>query len=264
MEKQAALRDWEQAEIRRSAAESELIASVPLVMREDDIARYINPSPDTLFQLEYAFYLIGDVRGKEVLEYGSGWGENTIILAHRGAHVHALDISPELMEINRRRMEVNECTSGVRLTVASAYEVPSPDESVDVVFGMAILHHLDLAQAAREVYRVLRPGGRAIFSEPTRSSPTLRVLRRMIPCRLPAHVSPYERPLSLSEIDEFCNRFIPGRSRSFDLPWSRAADRIPFLRPYLRKFRQWDRRLLGHFPQLAYYACVRVFEITKP
>jgi SAM-dependent methyltransferase len=261
---QVGIENWELAEIRRSAAEAELADSNSLLASKENIAKYINPSPDTLFHLEYAFHLLGDVKGQNVLEYGSGWGENTIVLAQRGAHLHALDISPELIAINRRRMEVNGVTNGVRFSVASAYEVPCPDASVDVVFGMMILHHLDLARAAREVYRVLRPGGRGIFSEPMRSSPTLRALRRMIPCPLPAHVSPYERPLLLTEIAEFCKGFVAGRSRSFELPWSRAAERIPFFRTCLMPLRRWDRAMLVRFPWLAYYAAIRVFEIRKP
>jgi 2-polyprenyl-3-methyl-5-hydroxy-6-metoxy-1,4-benzoquinol methylase len=264
METQAVLQEWEQAEIRRSAAEAESADVSSLLASAANMARYVNPPADTLFPLEYAFHLLGDVTGRVVLEYGSGWGENTIVLARRGAQVHALDISPELIEINRRRMQVNGVTSGVRFSVASAYDVPCPESSVDVVFGMAILHHLDLELAAREVYRVLRPGGRAIFSEPMRSSPTLRALRRMIPCRLPANVSPYERPLTLGELAEFSKGFLVGRSRSFELPWSRAAERIPLLRTSLMALRRWDRAMLARFPGLAYYAAVRVFEIRKP
>jgi len=264
MENQAALQEWEQAEIRRSAAEAESADVSSLLASDDNVAKYLNPPSDTLFHLEYAFHLLGDVTGQEVLEYGSGWGENTILLARRGARVHALDISPELIAINRRRMQVNGVTSGVRFSVASAYEVPVPDESVDVVFGMAILHHLDLDLAAREVYRILRPGGRAIFSEPMRSSPTLRALRRMIPCRLPANVSPYERPLTMGELARFSKGFRQGRSRSFELPWSRVAERLPVLRTSLTSLRSWDRAMLARFPGLAYYAAIRVFEIIKP
>jgi SAM-dependent methyltransferase len=263
MEHHAVLQDWEQAEIKRSAAEAESADVSSLLASEDNIRKYLTPPPDTLFHLEYAFHLLGDVTGREVLEYGSGWGENTILLARRGARVHALDISPELIAINRRRMQVNGVMTDVRFSVASAYDVPCPDGSVDVVFGMAILHHLDLELAAREVYRVLRPGGRAIFSEPMRSSATLRALRRMIPCRLPANVSPYERPLTLRELAEFSKKFLPGRSRSFELPWSRAAERIPFLRTRLMPLRRWDRAMLASFPWLAYYAAIRVFEIRK-
>jgi SAM-dependent methyltransferase len=40
------------------------------------------------------------------------------------------------------------------------------DNSFDFVFGNAVLHHLDIAAAAREIYRVLKPGGVAIFREP--------------------------------------------------------------------------------------------------
>jgi SAM-dependent methyltransferase len=260
---QAGLRDWELAEVRRSAAEAQQADRTSLRATEDNLAKYVNPPPDTLFHLEYAFHLLGNVAGHEVLEYGSGWGENTILLAHRGAHVHAIDISPELIAINQQRMDVNGVTSGVRLSVASAYEVPCPDESVDVVFGMMILHHLDLAQAAREVYRVLRPGGRGIFAEPVRSSPTLRALRKLIPYRLPPHVSPYERPLTLAEIATFSKEFRPGRSRSFELPFLRAAGHMPFLRNRLMPIRRWDRALLSRFPWLEYYAAIRVFEIQK-
>ena len=264
MENQAALQEWEQAEIRRSAAEAESADASALIASDDNVAKYMNPPADTLFHLEYAFHLLGDVRGQEVLEYGSGWGENTILLARRGARVHALDISPELIAINRRRMQVNGVTSGVRFSVASAYDVPCPDGSVDIVFGMAILHHLDLDLAAKEVYRVLRPGGRGIFSEPVRNSPTLRALRRMIPCRLPPNVSPYERPLTHGELARFSEDFTQGRARSFELPWSRAAERLPFLRAIRMPLRRWDRSVLARFPWLAYYAAVRVFEIRKP
>jgi len=259
----AGLRDWEMAEVKRSAAEAQQVNRASLRMSEENLRKYVCPPSDTLFHLEYSFHLLGDVKGLDVLEYGCGYGENTILLARRGASVHALDISPELIAINQQRMEVNGVTNGVRLSVASAYDVPCPDESVDVVFGMMILHHLDLDQAAREVYRVLRVGGRAIFSEPVRSSPTLRKLRKLFPYRLPSHVSPYERPLTLTEIHTFCNGFGPGRSRSFELPWSRAARHVPLLRSYLMQLRQCDRALLIRFPWLEYYAAIRVFEIHK-
>lgn len=256
------LREWELAEIRRSAAEAERVNRAALLASEDNIRQYMDPPADTLSDLQYAFHLLGDVRGREVLEYGSGWGENTILLARRGARVHALDISPDLIDINRKRMEVNG-VQGVRFSVASAYEVPCPDASVDVVFGMMILHHLDLALAAREVARVLRPGGRGIFAEPMRSSPTLRLLRKWIPARLPAHVSPYERPLTLAELDAFSSGFGKGRARSFELPWVRAAGRMPFLRDRLMPLRRLDRTLLSRFPSLEYYAAIRVFEVFR-
>ncbi len=258
----AALWAWEQAEIKRSAAEAALTDSSDLRTSDANIARYMAPPADTVFPLEYAFHLLRDVRGRDVLEYGCGSGENTLMLAHRGALVRAIDISLDLIMIANRRMQVNGITDGIRFQVASAYDLPYPDESVDVVFGMFILHHLDLEQAAREVYRVLRKGGRAIFSEPMRSSKMLRALRKLIPYRAP-DVSPFERPLMLPEIEEFSRAFEHGRTRSFDLPWARVAAHLPVLRHKLMLLHRWDAALMASYPWLEYYAAVRVFELHK-
>ena len=53
---------------------------------------------------------------------------------------------------------------------ADAEALPFEDESFDLVFGHAVLHHLpDLDQAFREFHRVLAPGGRVVFAgEPSR------------------------------------------------------------------------------------------------
>jgi ubiquinone/menaquinone biosynthesis C-methylase UbiE len=77
--------------------------------------------------------------------------------------VWALDISEDLIRLAQRRLAVNGRAGTAQFIVASAHELPFPDASIDVVFGIAILHHLDLKLVSREVLRVLRPGGRAIF-----------------------------------------------------------------------------------------------------
>jgi ubiquinone/menaquinone biosynthesis C-methylase UbiE len=47
-----------------------------------------------------------------------------------------------------------------------AHNLEFPDNSFDLVFGNAILHHLDLDQALDEIERVLRPAGKMVFCEP--------------------------------------------------------------------------------------------------
>ena len=51
----------------------------------------------------------------------------------------------------------------------------------DAVWGNAILHHLDLAKAGRELRRVLAPGGVAVFCEPWGGNPLLAFARRALP-----------------------------------------------------------------------------------
>jgi SAM-dependent methyltransferase len=134
---------------------------------------------------------------------------------------------------------------------------------VDVVVGNAVLHHVDLVTASGEVYRVLRPEGRAIFKEPIRPSRMMRALRPLIPYRQP-DVSPYERPLLPSEIDSFSRPFERLRQRDFMLPFVRLARMLGASSSIDARIVALDRRLLASHPWLRIYATVTVFELRKP
>ena len=70
---------------------------------------------------------------------------------------------------------------GIDARVMDANRLEFPDASVDAIIGRAILHHLDYEQAVREVHRVLRPGGTAIFMEPLRDNPAWKLFRSLTP-----------------------------------------------------------------------------------
>jgi SAM-dependent methyltransferase len=244
----------------RSAQEASH-SETQLLLPSKTIARYLNPPPSTVYPLEYAFHLLGDVRGKTVLEFGCGDGLNTVVLAMRGARVIAFDISPELLSVARKRLEANGCEQDVELLVGSAHNLPLPDESVDVVFGMAILHHLDLELASREVRRVLRKGGRGIFEEPVRNSQLLGKVRELFPKR--ADISPFERPLTDKELNDFAAPF-ECCGRTFQLALSSIATALPFWsRRAVRLSAQVDSFLLRLCPPLEYFATIRVFQMTR-
>lgn len=252
----------ERAEAQRSDVEAQLTVEARLRAEEWNVLRYMAPPQDTPFPLEYAFYLLGDVAGKHVLDLGCGSGENTLLLVRRGAVVSGLDLSQSLIELANKRLRVNGLEGRARFIVGSAHDIALPDASVDVVFGIAILHHLDLAVVSREVRRILRPGGRAIFQEPVRNSALVRFARSLIPYRAP-DVSPFERPFTDEELTEFARAFSGCRSRVFWLPFMNVA--LMFLRPGGPLFRLFrlDGALLKTFPSLARFAGVRVLELTK-
>jgi ubiquinone/menaquinone biosynthesis C-methylase UbiE len=217
------------------------------------------PPPDTFYFLEYAFYLLGDVRGKSVLEYGCGDGTNTILLAHRGADVKGIDISSELIEIARRRMQVNRMRAD--LHIASAYETGLPNQSVDVVFAIAIFHHPDLELARNEVMRVLRPGGVLILQEPLCDSQLICVLRKMVPYRNPC-VSPFERMLTSQALELLSQGFTRTHDRRFALPFIGLLKWAPV------PMRSWaarvDSGMLKLCPWLEHFAGVAVMRLEKP
>src|SRR5215472_2664546 len=176
-----------------------------------EIDRYIAPPADTPFALEYAFHLLGDVRGKTVLDLGCGHGENIVPLVVRGARVIGIDISPELVAIARQRLRDTSLEATV--SVGTAYETGLPDESVDVIFCMSLIHHLDIKIARDEMWRVLRRGGVVILKEPVRFSKTYALLRSL----MPAHedVSEFEHPLTHEELATFIQTFQVDGTRYF-------------------------------------------------
>jgi ubiquinone/menaquinone biosynthesis C-methylase UbiE len=253
---------WERAEIARSSVEATLTPDVALRVSPKNLARYEHPPAATPYPLEYAYHLLGDVRGRRIVDFGCGSGANAVQLANRGAHVWAVDISEDLIRLGQRRLAVNGRAGGAQFIVGSAHDLPLPDASVDVVFGIAILHHLDLRLVSQEVHRVLRPGGRAIFQEPVRNSAVVRFLRSLIPYRAP-DISPYERPLTDAELRTFARPFASFQSRAFALPFVRLAEIVPRLKRYVDGAHRVDAALLGRLPFLRRYAGIRVIQVTK-
>jgi ubiquinone/menaquinone biosynthesis C-methylase UbiE len=106
----------------------------------------------------------------DALEIGAGTGYFCLNLAQIGAieRIAATDISEGMLDALRTSAE----RLGVELRTAraDAEELPFEDESFDLVFGHAVLHHVpDLACAFAESRRVLRPGGTLAFcGEPSR------------------------------------------------------------------------------------------------
>jgi SAM-dependent methyltransferase len=256
------LAEWESAEVERSRLQAALSPAVVRTPRHI-LRRYANPPADTLYPLEYLYHLLGDLRAQTVLDYGCGDGADSTLLAAAGGRVHALDLSPELLQRAAMRLRADGFADRVRFVCGSAHDVPLHDESVDVVVGHAILHHLDIEASSREVHRVLRAGGRAIFFEPIRDSRVLRVLRPLIPYRQP-DVSPFERPLLHAEIASFSRRFHPGRRREFLLPFVAALRLLHAPQALQARAEALDGRLLSTYPRLRYYATITVFELHKP
>jgi SAM-dependent methyltransferase len=111
-----------------------------------------------------------------VLEVGCGAGDLSRELLRRGARLTALDLSPRMVELARSRA----AGLGGTFLIAPVEDTSLPDESFDLVVGKAVLHHVDVAAAAAELRRLLRPDGRAVFFENQDRNPLLRVARRRL------------------------------------------------------------------------------------
>ncbi len=256
------IKKWESVEVERSASDARRRASNDLLIKREIIERYANPPADTFYALEYLYHLLGDVSGKTVLDYGCGAGENAVLVASHGGRVVGVDISPELIELAEKRLAAHNFSESVEFRVGSAHELPLEDESVDVVFGNAILHHLDLNLASKEVFRVLKKGGRALFLEPVRNSKVVKFVRNLIPYEQP-DISPFERPLTDAELKEFAAEFSGYQARAFSLPFVNLVEVLGLPENFYHTAVKIDGNVLKRVEFLHFYASVRVFEITK-
>ena len=115
---------------------------------------------------ETRLQVLGDVRGRDVLELGCGAAKWSIALAAAGARVTGLDNSARQLEHARKLM----AAAGVEfpLAHASAEATPFADDSFDVVFcDYGAMTFADPQLTVPEVARVLRPGGLFAFSSHT-------------------------------------------------------------------------------------------------
>jgi len=110
------------------------------------------------------FRLIGNVKGKKVLDLACGEGYNTRILARKGAKVTGVDHSQKL--IGLARMEERREPLGIRYYQMNASRLSGvSDASFDLVTCFMALHDIEnYEDAVAEVSRVLKHGGRFIFS----------------------------------------------------------------------------------------------------
>jgi ubiquinone/menaquinone biosynthesis C-methylase UbiE len=113
--------------------------------------------------------------GMTVLELGCGTGSFTRELARSGADVVAIDVSLELLEIAK----ANSSAPNVQYQIQNAYALSYPDAIFDSVVGSSVLHHLEIEDALREIYRVLKPGGAIYFTEPNMLNPQIAIQKNV-------------------------------------------------------------------------------------
>lgn len=117
--------------------------------------------------------------GIKVLEYGCGPGSAAFELARQGAQVVGIDISDVAISQSAAKAKSENLVIDFRRMNAEQLEFD--DNTFDIIVGSAILHHLDLDKAYSELHRCLKPGGKAVFIEPTGHNPLINCYRKMTP-----------------------------------------------------------------------------------
>jgi SAM-dependent methyltransferase len=111
---------------------------------------------------------VGIKAGECVLELGPGPGAFTVDAARRlgpQGKLIAIDIQPKMIALVEERVR-EDALANVEARVASAYDLPVADESVDRAFLVTVLPEIpDQMRALQELHRVLKPGGLLSITE---------------------------------------------------------------------------------------------------
>ncbi len=171
-----------------------------------------------------------DLAGLKVMKTDL-WDEakNTRILrwaAGEGAEAYGIDISPPIVRLARQGFG----DLRLRAPVSDVRRLPFREGSFDAIYSMGTIEHfLESEMAVREMFRVLKPGGRAIIGVPNRFDPFLRPLMVALMYRLGLYGYGYEKSYSRRALRQMVEAegfevvaesgilFIPGWLRILDL-----------------------------------------------
>jgi ubiquinone/menaquinone biosynthesis C-methylase UbiE len=179
--------------------------------------------------------------------------------------VVAIDISPEMILLARRRAEDAGLAHRIETRAASGEELDFPENSFDIVYGHSILHHLTLDITLPRMTRILKPGGLAAFLEPLDHNPLINGFRRLTPHRR----TPTEKPLSFRQLQEIGAFFKSWEHREFYLVslvafvWYYGLRNQTLFRRTLRVLQPVDRILFILFPYLRRFAWVTVLRMKR-
>lgn len=141
-----------------------------IVKKGEEIWNWSTPTGKIRWQRRcdmFRFFLGDD--NKKVLEIGCGTGLFTQEIAKTNNQIIAIDISDDLINLARERVNRSNVIFKVEDACATAFD----SDYFDYIIGSSVLHHLDVDSALKEFYRILKPGGKLMFTEPNMLNPQI-------------------------------------------------------------------------------------------
>ncbi len=221
------------------------------------------PSDRNLFLAGYSELCRVDLTGKHALEICGGFGKLACGLAQNfpEAKITGLDLyaasGPQIDEALKKN-------PGLEFVAGDAFDLSRyPDNSVDLVWGQAALHHLshDLDGLCNQVSRVLKPGGRFIFIfEPLGHNLLVAAIRAM---RIAREELGDECNVFISQFAQMETYFSSCEVQVFNLlgyPMKAFSDRFSWLSSPIRRMDAW---IFKTFPKTKRYGANCNVILTK-
>lgn len=151
---------------------------------------YMRQNLYEILSREYFFGLLGEIKGRRMLDIGCGACDYMALMAELGGEISGIDLNEKQVEKGRELFAKTRLKGDFH--VASAEILPFADETFDIIYSADVFEHisLDIKRAsAKEIYRVLKPGGIVVIKTPNldylRVSINFRRLKRLLTLRSP-------------------------------------------------------------------------------
>lgn len=119
--------------------------------------------------------------GMQVLEFGCGTGTTAVHHAPHVAHIDAVDISQNMLDIGQQKAD-EAGVSNITFRRGTLAEIQAETASLDAVLGLNVLHLIaDRRAVIAEAARILKPGGVFVSSTVCLAGSKLRFIRYVAP-----------------------------------------------------------------------------------
>jgi SAM-dependent methyltransferase len=120
------------------------------------------------------------VQFKDVLDYGCGTGNFAEqVSGFKPKKLVAIDISEEAIKKAKSGIKSEENKIDYRVENCENSNLSS--DTFDIIYGLGILHHLNLNKSLKELSRMLKKGGIMLFAEPMATNPIINIYRKFTP-----------------------------------------------------------------------------------
>jgi SAM-dependent methyltransferase len=211
----------------------------------------------------YADSVFPHCRNARVLEIGCGTGVEALKKVEKGAEISAIDISKAAIDKAKQLSAQRGLKADFRVMDAEALDYA--DSEFDLVCGEGVLHHLNLDIMMRQIRRVLKPDGVAVFTEPLGMNPFLRTFRWLTPTMR----SPDEHPLIRRDLKLLRQSFVRLDMQFFYIVTPLAAFFYPlnWHKPVMRTLDIFEQRFLFRLVpplrMLAWSVCLNMINPKK-
>ncbi len=129
---------------------------------------------------DFLRFLKENSKNSKILDYGCGVGQYLKkVIEFNPNKIVGIDISE--VSIEKAKKAINELDEKVELKVDNCENTKFEDNQFDIVYGNGILHHLNIPMCVDEICRILKPGGKFLFTEPLGTNPLINFYRKLTP-----------------------------------------------------------------------------------